>query len=372
MKGAMTDSQASWALTALVRRDMVTMIMMTFRLLITVGVMFLFSSGACHRAIAAEAADVRRPAVAGTFYPVDSTELAGIVKAHLAKARGIPSVDGRIVALIVPHAGLAYSGEIAATAYHLLRGRDIRTVILCGPAHRYDFEGLAIYGPGVAWKSPLGLVHCADELCRYLVDFDENIVADVKAHRSEHSLEVQLPYLQTVLSDFEIVPVTVGRQTTSSMQMAARALSSIEMDKHTIMVASTDWQHYRPASVGWKMDSLGIDCLDRLDPDRLARLLQSGRVEACGGGATVAVVKAALAQGANRIRILRYGDSGETSGDTSSVVSYVAAVIYEAAAPQVGPDLGKVTVPRDYEKDQYNWPDADRTDLASHRATSTQ
>jgi AmmeMemoRadiSam system protein A len=139
---------------------------------------------------------------------------------------------------------------------------------------------------------------------------------------------VQLPYLQTVLGDFSIVPAIMGRPASETVNLLADALTSLEFDSRTIMIASTDWQHYRPASVGWPMDSLGIECLKSLDADLLQKKLAEGKVEACGGGSVAAVMKAAIAHGANRVKILKYGDSGDISGDKSSVVSYIAAVIY--------------------------------------------
>jgi len=273
---------------------------------------------------------VREPAVAGAFYPGDSAELARVVQGHLAHVTDLPTIDGRIIALIAPHAGLIYSGQIAAYSYKLLENSNIDKLILCGPSHRYRFEGLSVYGPGVKWKTPLGKVACHDSICDLLLSHNKRISVIKEAHAREHCLEVQLPYLQTVIKDFQIVPVVMGYPNHNTIELLADALKVLEFDSHTIMIASTDWQHYRPASQGWKMDSLGIDCLEKLDPARLEEYLQSGQVEACGGGSVVAVMKAAIAKGADRVKILRYGDSGDVSGDKTSVVSYVAAVIYKS------------------------------------------
>ncbi|MEW5994629.1 MAG: AmmeMemoRadiSam system protein B [Candidatus Zixiibacteriota bacterium] len=271
---------------------------------------------------------VRQPAVAGAFYPADSTALARVVGEHLHNVPDLPEIDGRIVALIVPHAGLVYSGQIAAYSYKLLENSGVTTVFLCGPSHRFGFEGLSVYGAGVEWQTPLGIVPCHDSLCRLLTSYDERIKAIRDAHVREHSLEVQLPYLQSVLSEFHIVPIVMGFPNSATIDLLAEALSAIDFDDHTVMVASTDWQHYRPATEGWTMDSLSLQCLRKLDADRLEQLLQGGKVEACGGGPAVAVMKAARAKGANRVKVLRYGDSGDVSGDKSSVVGYVAAVLY--------------------------------------------
>jgi len=274
----------------------------------------------------------RRPAVAGTFYPADSAALATMVRGHLDRVTDLPEIDGEIIALIVPHAGLIYSGQIAAYGYKLLEGSQIERVILCGPAHRHPFQGASVYGPGVSWQTPLGAIDCDDRLCKSLAAKD-GIDVIAAAHTQEHSLEVQLPYLQTVLSDFSIVPVVVAFQDEHAIQTLASALGDLEFDSRTIMVASTDWQHYKPASVGRPMDSLGIACLLDLDPERLATLLASERVEMCGGGVAVAVTKAAIKKGANRAKLLRYGDSGDVSGDKQAVVGYAAIVLYRQGSP---------------------------------------
>jgi len=284
-------------------------------------------------------AETRYPAVAGAFYPGDKTELKMMVEAHLDNVQNLPEIDGRIIALIVPHAGLVYSGRIAAYGYKLLEKTDINRVILCGLSHQFWFEGVSVYGPDIYWKTPLGTVPCDNDLCRQMIDFSEKIDVVPEAHLKEHCLEVQLPYLQTVLKDFKIVPAIIGKQDSGSIKLMGDVLSSLSFDERTIMVASTDWQHYRSADEGWKYDSVGIACLEDLDPDRLEKSLDNGRVEMCGGGSTVAVIRAAMAYGANRVKILRYGDSGDISGDKNRVVSYLAAVLYRANENQSDSNL---------------------------------
>ncbi len=280
--------------------------------------------------IAGAYASEREPAVSGMFYPSDSAQLSRNIRSHLDNITNLPDIDGRIIALIVPHAGIVYSGQIAAYSYKLLESSSIDRVILCGPSHRYPFSGLSVYGPGIEWKTPLGNIACNDSLCNRLLDYHSNIKIIPEAHNREHCLEVQLPYLQRVLPYFTIVPIIMGRQDRMTVELLADALVSLEPDSTTVIVSSTDWQHYRPASAGWPMDSLGIDCLVNLDFNRLQRYLDNGKVEACGGGPTISVIKAAVALGANRAKMLKYGDSGDLSGDKSKVVGYVAAVLYKA------------------------------------------
>lgn len=273
-------------------------------------------------------AEVRQPVVAGLFYPDDSVTLSRSVQAYLRTVDVAPQIDGELLALIVPHAGHVYSGQIAAHAYSLLRGKDIDNVVLCGPSHRYPFRGVSVYGPGVKWATPLGLVPCNGALCSLLIADSRHIDVIAQAHAQEHALEVQLPFLQAVAPDAAIVPSIMGGQDAAIIDELAAALSKLPWDNRSVMIASTDWQHYKPASQGWTLDSLGIACISQLDPDRLVRNLASRKVEACGGGPAAAVIKAAMARGGNRAVILKYGDSGDISGDKSSVVGYLAAAIY--------------------------------------------
>lgn len=272
----------------------------------------------------------RKPAVAGSFYPADEAELRQMVETHLARVGNLPEIDGRILALVVPHAGLVYSGQIAAYGYKLLDGNHINKVILCGGAHRYPFDGLSVYGPYVTWSTPLGSIQCENNYTTKLIGFDEKIEFNAAPHLQEHSLEVQLPYLQVALGDFFITPILMGNPSKENIDLLTNALKSLEFDDSTIMVASTDWQHYRSAKDGYPMDSVGMVCLENLDPVRLERALQNHQTEMCGGGTVVAVMRAAITKGANRVKILKYGDSGDISGDKNSVVGYVAAVIYKA------------------------------------------
>ena len=167
---------------------------------------------------------VREPAVAGSFYPADSSQLADLVQSHLDMAGNLPEINGQIIALVVPHAGLAYSGKIAAYSYKLLEDKDIENVILCGPSHRFRFDGLSVFGPFVTWKTPLGSIKCNNDLCDRLINYNGKIEAYKQAHVKEHSLEVQLPYLQSVLSDFQIIPIVMGNQTEENANVLAEEI----------------------------------------------------------------------------------------------------------------------------------------------------
>lgn len=271
---------------------------------------------------------IRVPAVAGQFYPGDRDELSRAVAGYLANVKDLPEIDGQILALIVPHAGYVYSGQIAAYAYKLLENSPVKNVIICCPSHRYPFEGISVYGPGVRWQTPLGSIACHNRYCQGLIDYDKRIKNLGEVHRLEHSLEVQLPFLQAVLDDFALVPAAMGNPTPETINLLADALSALGVDDSTIMIASTDWQHYKSAAEGWTYDSAGLACLQEMDADKLIKFLSEKKTLMCGGGSVAAVMKAAIARGANRVAVLKYGDSGDITGDKSSVVSYVAAVLY--------------------------------------------
>ncbi|HOD66417.1 MAG TPA: AmmeMemoRadiSam system protein B [candidate division Zixibacteria bacterium] len=299
-------------------------------------------------ALAASAPPVTRPpAVAGSFYPGDSAELAAMIAGQLAAAPAA-AIDGRIVAIVVPHAGLVYSGPIAAHAYKALAGRPIETAILCGPAHRYGFRGASVYGPGVTWQTPLGPVPCDDARIERLLGASSWLKVVPEAHLKEHGLEVQLPFLQTVLPGAHIVPIAMGYPDGHTVDGLTAALVAAARPPGAVLIASTDWQHYRPAAGGYPMDSLGLACLAAFDADALLRNLEAKKVEACGGAGVVAVMRAARKLGADKVKILGYGDSGDLTGDKSSVVGYAAVAFYcsadgensaapgEAAAPEKG------------------------------------
>ncbi len=279
-----------------------------------------------------QSATIRQPAVAGQFYPADSAELRGAVESFLGKVSE-PAIEGRLIALVVPHAGYPYSGPVAAYSYKLLQDSGIKKVILCGPSHYVRYQGVSVYGPGIIWKTPLGNVACDDSLCNKVLAFNELFAVASQPHEREHSLEVQVPFLQTVLKDFRIVPLVMGTQSAMEIDLTAKALASLKLDNHSVMIASSDWQHYRPAKEGYKMDSLGMDCLDKFKIAKLQQYLSTGQVEMCGGGPVLAVLKAAKAMGADKVKILRYGDSGDITGDKSTVVGYVAAAIYKSSSP---------------------------------------
>lgn len=274
----------------------------------------------------AMAAPVREPAVAGSFYPADRQALQTMVDDFLTKAV-TPPVEGDLVALVAPHAGFVYSGGAAAHSYRRLRGTAIRRVILVGPAHRAPVSGAAIYSRG-SWRTPLGDVPIDEPLAKRLLG-GSGVNDDPRPFAGEHSLEVQLPFLQQVLDDFTIVPILVGSPTAAAITgLANRIAEVLRTEPDTVLVCSTDLSHYHDAATAHGKDRQVIDAVKRMAVGDLETVLRSGKGEACGGWPLLLTMLAARGAGATTGTLYRYADSGETSGDHQRVVGYAAMGLY--------------------------------------------
>ena len=186
--------------------------------------------------------NVRRPAVAGTFYPGSSKELTAVVDKYLADAEK-KELQGELVALIAPHAGYVYSGHVAAHAYKQLQEKSINTVVLVGPSHRYMVRGAAVYDSG-AFQNPLGVVEVDAELASALIEQGQGLTSMPQAHDQEHSLEVHLPFLQRLLQQFKIVPILMHDFSDDNCEMLSEALSACLHGRNALLVASTDLSHF--------------------------------------------------------------------------------------------------------------------------------
>ena len=269
--------------------------------------------------------NVRKAAVAGTWYPGTAERLAAAVDEHLARAdRSATGVTGNLAAIIAPHAGLMYSGPVAAHAYRLLRDRTFDVAVLVGPSHFVGFDGVSIYPSGV-FETPFGPVRIDADCARAIAAATPIVVEHLAAHSREHSLEMQLPFVRRLLPRAAIVPLVVGWQTPVVSRELGRALAVALRDMPAVMVASSDLSHYEDASTAHAMDLQVIEAVEQFDPDALQALLERNDRHACGGGPMVAVMRAAKALGARDSVILNYADSGDVSGDKSSVVGYLAA-----------------------------------------------
>ncbi len=274
-------------------------------------------------------AKVRKPAVAGQFYPADPAELKSMINGFLSRAHEKP-IREPIVGIIVPHAGYIFSGPVASYAYKAIRGKPYKRVVIIGPSHYDYFSGASVYN-GSAYQTPLGVVPVDREFCRRLAKKNERIYLSGKGHdftpgqRGEHSIEVQLPYLQVVLGKFKLVPIVMGEQSYETCRALGRALADLIDDNKTLIIASSDLSHYHPYEQAIKLDEKVLNAIKEWDYYNLSRNLQARLWEACGGGPIVSLMIAAEYLGANQVRLLKYGNSGDVpGGDKSRVVGYSA------------------------------------------------
>ncbi len=274
---------------------------------------------------------LRRAAVAGSWYPGTAAAINAEVDSYLEAARAAPP-PGRLVALVSPHAGLRYSGPVAAYGYGLLRGAaEGLTVVLVGPSHRAAFDGVAVHARG-AWDTPLGRAPIDEEIAQALLDADRVAFDDPGVHRDEHSLEMQMPFLQRLVPGLRIVPLLMGSQSRREVEALGAALGKALAGRRALLVASSDLSHYQPAAVANRLDGVVVDAVGRFDDESLLRRLETHDNVACGGWPVVAVMKAARALGADRASVLKYGDSGDVGErDKSHVVGYLSAAVTAAS-----------------------------------------
>ena len=273
-----------------------------------------------------EFAEIRDPAVAGTFYPRNASALKAQIAELLAQ---VPSnrISGQVVGLISPHAGYMYSGFTAAHGYRQLEGRAYRTVVVVSPSHREYFDGISVYS-GHAYRTPLGDVEVDRDLREELARGGGSIVISQFGHREEHAVEVQVPFLQAVLRSFMVLPVVMGDQRREYCFALGERLGTILKGKDTLLVASTDLSHYYHYDVCRKLDSVFVDAVKKFDYEQLMSDLETERTEACGGGPTVAVMIAAKVLGSERVEVLHQCNSGDVSGQKSQVVGYMSGVLW--------------------------------------------
>jgi len=264
--------------------------------------------------------------------------LTAEVDAYLA---GIPSALApdltEVVGLIAPHAGLVYSGPVAAHAYALLRGRSYEAAILVGPSHYESFDGVAVV-PSGAFDTPIGAVRIDGDLAETLMRQTPLVKARASAHDREHALELQLPFLARVQPGVPIVPLVMGDQSPRTVHVLARALADVGLGRRLLLVASSDLSHFHDARTAAGLDGVVTAALAGFDGPALERALARNPDHACGGGPMAAVMRASWARGARDARLLCYRDSSAVSGDTHTVVGYAAAAFGTAAVPATCPD----------------------------------
>ena len=279
---------------------------------------------------------IREPAVSGTFYPRDAKTLTHDIEQYLSDAAPA-EIQGDIKGLIAPHAGYMYSGPVAAWGYKALSGRRYDTVIVLAPSHRSYFSVAAVQDRG-GYRTPLGVVEIDEGFASDLLRQGGPIISDAHAHREEHSLEVQVPFLQYVLKDFRLVPIIMGAHDVELCEELASALLRAMEDgtKQFLVVGSTDLSHYYPYRHAVELDSHVVERLDRFDVHGFVEDLASEKCEACGAGPIITTMMATRQMGADAARVLRYANSGDVSGDKATVVGYVSCVFYKKGVARDG------------------------------------
>lgn len=277
---------------------------------------------------------VRKPAAAGTFYPGGEEGLSAEIDKLLTAVK-VPKDPKPPKILVVPHAGYQYSGQVAAQAFAEIKNREYSTVIIISNSHHYHFDGAAVYTEGF-FETPLGQVPIDETLAQKLIGENNLIFAGPQYHEEEHSLEVEIPFLQKTLKDFQITPIILGDQTTETASALAEALAK-HIDPYTLVVISTDLSHYPSYEDAQKADQQVIDSIATNDLEKFSELIetlpQSGipnlQTAACGAGAIKTALLLSESLGLSDIQLLKYANSGSLPiGDKTRVVGYAAIAFY--------------------------------------------
>ena len=273
---------------------------------------------------------IREPIVAGQFYPKDKNQLSATVDSLLRKS-SLPEIKGEIIALIVPHAGYQFSGEVAAHAFKTLEGEQVDTVIIVGNSHHERFDGVSVFPKGV-YKTPLGEVEIDSDLAQRIIQESDRIFFRESAHQLEHSIEIEIPFLQKTLKHFKIVPILFGNSQKDDWKILGDAILKHIKGKNAILIASSDLSHYPPYEVAKYADKKTIDAILTGDIEHFEKTIQELQQEnlpnavtfACAIDAIKTVMYVARQLGASEIKLLKYANSGDSTGDKNRVVGYSA------------------------------------------------
>ena len=287
---------------------------------------------------------VRKAFNAGNFYPDNAAELDSMIDGFLSKA-DLPQLEPNIRAIVVPHAGYVYSGQVAAYAYKALIGKDIERVIIIGNSHQEYFDGVSIYPKGY-FETPLGKVEIDADFAQKLMDKNPKIFFKESAHLAEHSLEVQIPFLQKTLKNFTIVPIILGNQP-GAADTLINALNGLIDDK-TLIIASSDLSHYPDYENAKYSDGKVINAIlsgKRENLQKTIAQLESENIpnlQTCACASDAIEVVMALMQGKN-INLLNAENSGDITGDKSQVVGYASIIFMDpsTSSGQVQQELDK-------------------------------
>ena len=265
----------------------------------------------------------RKPAVAGQFYPLYPQTLEREVVSFLEEA----PEKKKAIGVVSPHAGYIYSGKVAGQVFS--RIEIPKRVIILGPNHRGVGEDVAVMTSG-AWEMPFGRVSIDGELARMILESSPLAAEDARAHAHEHSLEVQVPFIQKLRSDFLMVPIALGPLSLAECLTLGKGLASVigAAGENVLIVASSDMTHYEPAEAATRKDRRVIDEIIRLDPEAVFSTVRDNRITMCGVVPVTVMLAAARELGAKGAELVNYMTSGDTSGDYGSVVGYAGVIVW--------------------------------------------
>ncbi len=273
--------------------------------------------------------DTRPSPIAGKWYPGEAARLAESVDRYISSAQ-IPSIEGKIIGIMVPHAGHLYSGPVAGFAFAALRGLSPELVVVVSPMHHPYFQPL-LTSSHVAYGTPLGPVLLDKEALLMLdTQLREALGFGLAAVRNdpEHSLEIELPFLQRALAnEFHLLPVMVRDQSARTTEALGHAIAKTVADKNCLLVASTDLSHFYPQKIANVLDAVILDEVEAFNPLGVLQADEEGKGFACGKGALAAMLWAAKDLGADRAQVLHHATSGDVTGDFEQVVGYGSAVV---------------------------------------------
>jgi len=271
---------------------------------------------------------VCKPVVAGTFYPADSEELFNLISKYLSQADvKLPQFED-VLGVISPHAGYIYSGACAAYSFKAISQKDFKLAVIIAPSHQYGDFYYSV-GDYDACATPLGEVEVDRDLASKLLN-DSKFVFFPYAHSREHSLEVQLPFLQTIKPETKILPIIIGYQYDQSSQYLSNKLAELLKNRlnETVIIISSDLSHYHDYKKAETMDNALAEAIERMDLETVETLLSEKKSEACGFGGILTLMHLANKLKYNRVKTLQYTHSGEISGDYNHVVGYLATLFY--------------------------------------------
>jgi hypothetical protein len=266
---------------------------------------------------------MRKPAVAGFFYEKDGEKLRKIVNSYI----DLNASKKKVIALVSPHAGIRYSGAVAGMVYS--RIELPRTFIILGPNHKGIGSPAAVMTSG-EWEMPNGILKINSTLAKAMMASTEYLREDQSAHEQEHSIEVQLPFIQYFSADFEIVPVILKQLDLAACLEIGNAIAKAikASDQTVVIVASTDFTHYEPQRIAEVKDRMAIDRILSLDPKGLYQTIITNNISMCGFIPVVITLQAGLQMGAAKADLIKYMTSGDVIGDYQQVVGYGGIIIY--------------------------------------------